>query len=197
MSDDDERRETAPTGRRAPTAAEARALGHPLRLKILFACRDRARTNKELADSLAANPGTVLYHVRQLLDQGFLRPDEPRPGPRGSREQPYRSTGKSWSLDGGHDRTPALRQVMADELLRAGDDDQITLSRLGLSLDPEEVEELVARLAALLEEFATRSRTAPSARAAATPEDLGSLTLLVSLQRQPSDGPGTVPPGRA
>ena len=195
---DDELRETGPTGgRRAPTAAEARALGHPLRLRILFACRDRARTNKELADSLEANPGTVLYHVRQLLDQGFLRPDEPRLGPRGSREQPYRSTGKSWSLDGDHDRTPALRQVMADELLRAGDDDQITLSRLGLTLDPQQVEELVARLAALLEDFAVRSRTSPSQPLEPMPENLESLTLLVSLQRQPSDDPGTVPPERA
>lgn len=196
MSDHDEPRETAPTGRRVPTPAEARALGHPLRLKILFACRDRARTNKELADSLEANPGTVLYHVRQLLDQGFLHADEPRPGPRGSREQPYRSTGKSWSLDGGHDRAPALRQVMADELLRAGDDDQITLSRLGLTLGPEEVEELVARLAALLEEFAARSQTSPSEPVDPMAGELESLTLLVSLQRPPSDSHGPAPAAR-
>ncbi len=171
--------------RRPPTAAEARALGHPLRLRILFACRERSRTNKQLADELEANPGTVLYHVRQLVDQGFLRPDEPRPGPRGSREQPYRSTGKSWLLQGGPERTLILRQVMADELLRTGDDDQVTLSRLGLSLDDDEVAELHGRLTDLLEEFARRSRDRAEAVSGPVAPDVASLVLLVSLHRPP------------
>lgn len=187
MSDEPDLHGGVPTARRAPTAAEARALGHPLRLRILFACRDRSRTNKELADSLEANPGTVLYHVRQLRDQGFLRADEPRSGPRGSREQPYRSTGKSWSLDGGQEGTPALRQVMADELLRADDEDQVTLSRLGLTLEPDEVADLRARLEALLEEFASRRRSSSPRPVGPVATDLESLTLLVSLQRSPSE----------
>ena len=170
--------------RRPPTAAEARALGHPLRLKILFACRERPCTNKELADELGANPGTVLYHVRQLVGQGFLQPDEPRPGPRGSREQPYRSTGKSWLLDGGPERTPVLRQVMADEPLRAGDDEQVLLSRLGLSLTSEEVGELQGCLTDLLEEFARRSRDRPEPAAGPGAAAGESLVLLVSLHRQ-------------
>jgi len=51
-------------------------------------------------------------------------------------------------------------EAMADALLRAGDDDQVALSRLGRTLDREEVAELDARLTA----------------------------LLVALQRQPRDG---------
>jgi hypothetical protein len=41
----------------------------------------------------------VLYHVRRLVDTGFLVAEPARRGVRGSREVPYRATGKSWVLD--------------------------------------------------------------------------------------------------
>jgi hypothetical protein len=68
-------------------------------------------------------------------------------------------------------------------LLRAGDDDQITLTRLGLSLDGDEVDELHRRLTDLLEEFARRSRTRPEAANSAVAADVESLVLLLSMHR--------------
>jgi len=115
-------------------------------------------TNKELAESLGTTPGTIHYHLRPLVAQGFLSALEPRPGPRGSREQPYRATGRSWELAGSDATLGALRTVAVDELQAAADDQVIALTRLGLTLTGRERDELVQRLGAALEEASARSR---------------------------------------
>ena len=73
-----------------------RALASPLRLRILRLCRFEARTNKQLAELLGLNPGTMLHHVRTLVKTGFLRAEPERAGVQGAREVPYRATGASW-----------------------------------------------------------------------------------------------------
>ena len=85
--------------RRPATPDEARALANPLRLRILRLCLDRAMTNEELARRLGRDAGSVLHHVRMLVEAGFLAPEGERRGARGSIERPYRATGKSWTLD--------------------------------------------------------------------------------------------------
>jgi len=85
-------------GRPEATVAQARALAHPLRLRIIRLLFDRSLTNRELARALGENPATVLHHVRTLLKTGFIEADPERRGPRGTTEKPYRSTGRSWSL---------------------------------------------------------------------------------------------------
>lgn len=183
--------------RRPPTAAEARALGHPLRLRILFACRDRARTNKQLAEALGTTPGTIHYHLRQLVEQGFLVAEPPRPGPRGSTEQPYRSTGKSWQLAVGPDTSDVIRQVGTSELLGARPEDVLTMTRLGLALPSSEVDELVRRLGQVAEEFAARSRRPPSGHAGAVAGDdaeaerTDTVTLFLAVHRS---SPEPAPP---
>ncbi len=144
--------------RRAPTAAEARALGHPTRLRILFACRDRARTNKDLAELLGSTPGTIHYHLRPLVEQGFLRAEEARPGPRGSRQQPYRATGRSWEVSGDASTTAALVEASLDEIGAAGDERVLAVSRLGVSLPADEVDSFVAEVQASLDRVGVRSR---------------------------------------
>ena len=42
-----------------------RTLGHPLRLRILRLTLDRALTNKEIAERLDRDPGTILHHVKR------------------------------------------------------------------------------------------------------------------------------------
>jgi DNA-binding transcriptional ArsR family regulator len=176
-------RDTSPeVRRRPPTAAEARALGHPLRLRILFACRERARTNKELAESLGSTPGTIHYHLKPLVAEGFLLAEEPRPGPRGSTEQPYRSTGKSWELSGTPQGSRTLLQVGVDELEAARAEAIVHLTRLGLTLRAADAEELDTRLGELIEEFAGRSLSRPGAQGP-VPEDAASFALFVALHR--------------
>jgi predicted ArsR family transcriptional regulator len=145
--------------RRAATLEEARALSHPLRLRILRLCLDRGLTNKELATRLELQPATVLHHVRTLVAAGFLAPEEPRPGPRGSTEKPYRSTRKSWWVDP-HEQWEAGEGLVAGidatraELVDAGDSAIVVQGRLAVRLNTERRDELTERLNALAEEYA-------------------------------------------
>lgn len=161
---------------RAPaTRAEARALAHPLRLRILRLCLDQALSNRELADRLGEDPATVLYHVRTLVRTGFLAAEEARRGRRGAREIPYRATGKSWTLDVGADTAGNLAMLDATraELAEAGPEAVLTLSRLGRRLRPEVLEALERRIMALVEEM----------NAADDPEG-EPIGLLVALHRR-------------
>jgi len=108
---------SGPVVRRPATAAEAKALAHPLRMRILRLCLDRSLTNKQLADWLGKDPGTVLHHVRTLVKSGFLVPDEVRQGEKGALEKPYRATGKSWTLS--LEESPVPEGIDAQAMLEA------------------------------------------------------------------------------
>ncbi len=143
---------------RQPTLAEARALAHPLRLRVLRLCLDRAMTNRELADALEARPGTVLHHVRVLLATGFLRPEAPRPGPRGTTEKPYRATGKSWwlehSMDANHGAVRhAVLEAVAAEIEEAGPDAVIEGARMAARLRPEQLTAVLSHLRTLIDDY--------------------------------------------
>lgn len=130
--------------RRPATRAEARALAHPLRLRILRICLDEALTNHEIADRLGEQPATVLYHVRTLVRTGFLRREEERRGRRGAREIPYRSTRKSWALSFEPDAVGHLAMLDAtrSELIEAGPEAVLSLTRMAVRLDASRLEEL-------------------------------------------------------
>jgi DNA-binding transcriptional ArsR family regulator len=144
-----------PIGKRPATQAEARALSHPLRLRIIRLCIDRPLTNGELAKRLKEEPATVLYHVRTLEKNGFLVRQQERRGRRGAREIPYLSTRKSLTLDLG----PSLGGEMAmldatrSEVLEAGPDSVLTLSRLGVRLKPEDVQRFTVRVMRLVKDL--------------------------------------------
>jgi DNA-binding transcriptional ArsR family regulator len=154
-----------PTERRTATEAEARALASALRLRILRLCLDRSLTNRELARLLDVNPATMLHHVRRLLETGFLVAEPVRRGARGSREVPYRSTGKSWNLsvDDGPSPSRALVDAFLQEI-EGIDLDKTYQVRLGLRLSEEEHATLVERLQGIVEEYVARPLT-PEGRA--------------------------------
>lgn len=139
--------------RRPATRAEARALAHPLRLRILRLCLDEALTNRELADRVGEQPATVLYHVRTLVGTGFLRREAERRGRRGAREVPYRATRKSWALSFEPDLAGNLAVVDATraELIESGADAVLELARLAVRLDPDRIAKLSERVRALVE----------------------------------------------
>ena len=68
---------------------QLKALGHPLRLKVLEALgeTDAPLTNRELAERIGVDPGHLHFHVRMLHRAGLIELVE---GGRG-REKPYRS----------------------------------------------------------------------------------------------------------
>jgi DNA-binding transcriptional ArsR family regulator len=150
-------RMTAPRARRDATVQEARALAHPLRLRIMRLCLEQDLTNKQLADRLGRDPATVLYHVRQLAEAGFLEQAAVRTGPSGALEKPYRSTGKSWWLSGG--TSPELADAAApleafnEELREAGPGSVQTFARFALHLAPQDVQAIDQRILAILDEY--------------------------------------------
>jgi DNA-binding transcriptional ArsR family regulator len=151
------------TNRRPATEAEARALASAIRLRIIRLCLDRALTNKQIAERLGTHPATTLHHVRKLVDTGFLVAEEVRRGTRGSREVPYRSTGKSWTLDVEESGVTGGNQAILDAFqqeVRLVGIEKAALSRLGLRLTEGEYAELLHRFTELLDELARRPLSA-------------------------------------
>lgn len=142
---------------------EIKALAHPLRLRILRLCGLHEMTNKQLADRLGQDPGTMLYHVRQLLATGFLEPAPVRTGESGALEKPYRSTGRSWNLDtalgeAGPDGPLAPLDAFREELKEAGPEALTSLSRFVLHLSERDTHELITRIHGVLEEYTGNDR---------------------------------------
>jgi DNA-binding transcriptional ArsR family regulator len=70
---------------------QLKALGHPLRLKVLQVLgeSDRALTNRELAERVSVDPGHLHFHVRMLHRAGLIELAEAT-----GREKPYRAVAK-------------------------------------------------------------------------------------------------------
>ena len=138
----------------ADLQAKGRALSSPMRMRVLRLCAFEARTNKELAEILGVNPGTMLHHVRTLVSTGFLAADAPRSGAQGAREVPYRATGLSWRTS-----MPQGSHILVETFLQqieGLDSDQLDSTWLGLKLNDEHKAELQTRLYELMNEFKER-----------------------------------------
>ena len=127
-----------------------KALGHPLRMRILALLSEEASSPARLAERLGEPLGNVAYHVRTLSGLGLLELVETRPV-RGTTEHFYRTAGnpvftdKAWgSLN------PVGKQQVISSFLRevgeqvngsaaAGGFDRADahFSRLALDLDEE------------------------------------------------------------
>ena len=146
--------------RRDASETEARALAHPVRLRILRLLRFDELTNAEIAVQLEMNPATTLHHVRTLLKSGFIDPGVPRPGPNGITEKPYRATVKSWTLEisdapaRARAGTAAIDAFTA-EIAEPGAKIE-ALTRLTLNLSPESLTELRLRLSDIFDEYENR-----------------------------------------
>jgi DNA-binding transcriptional ArsR family regulator len=70
---------------------QLKALGHPLRLKVLqvLGQTERPLTNRELAARLAVDPGHLHFHVRMLHRAGLIELSEAA-----GREKPYRAVAR-------------------------------------------------------------------------------------------------------
>lgn len=141
-------------GDEARTVRIARALSSPLRLRVLRLCAFDPRTNKELADLLGVAPGTLLHHVRTLVDAGLLAAQPDRAGARGAREVPYLATGLSWDADMPN-QSVVLIETMRQQLVGV-DPEAVDVGWLGLRLNIEHRAELGRRLHELMVEFKDR-----------------------------------------
>lgn len=133
-------------------ATRARALSSPLRWQVLRLCLIEPRTNKELADLLDVNPGSMLHHVRTLVSTGYLDAEAPRRGARNSLEIPYSATPLTAGVLAG---ASPLSGVMEQALNATGGTDG--LWRETLYLDDQERRCLEERLREEVERFARES----------------------------------------
>src|SRR6266496_4167250 len=99
---------------------QLKALGHPLRLKVLqtLAEQGEALTNRELAERIGVDPGHLHFHVRMLHRAGLIELAEG--GAR--REKPYRAAAQTIRV--APELTSAglsgdLHAAMLDEVQRA------------------------------------------------------------------------------
>lgn len=131
-------------------SARARAMASPVRWRVLRACLDGALTNKELADLLGVNPGSMLHHVRTLVSTGFLEPQEPRRGSRNAVEIPYRTTSLVWQAG----RSAAgFGEFMLETIPREVGPGGADVFRTVVYTDDERRTELQCRMRALLAEY--------------------------------------------
>ncbi|MCF3131080.1 ArsR/SmtB family transcription factor [Streptomyces olivochromogenes] len=74
-----------------------KALGHPLRHRMVNVLRQRPATLRQLSDALGMSKGTIGYHVRVLREAGLVRLAETRQV-RGGTEQYFALVSQSFRL---------------------------------------------------------------------------------------------------
>lgn len=143
----------------------AKALAHPLRVKILTSLHKGVSSPNQLSQELDEPLGNVSYHVKTLLEYDCVElvKTEPR---RGAVEHFYRATERTFFSDSDWEKIPssARRSITggvleaighdATEALVAGTIDARTkshVSRTPLTLDEQAWSELTAVLATTLE----------------------------------------------
>lgn len=137
-------------------AARARALASPLRWRILRLALHEPRTNRELADLLEINPGTMLHHVRTLVDTGYLEAQPPRRGTRNAREVPYLATRLTWTQSEHDPNLASTFTALLTQELAGVDPGDLRAARLGVRLSAADLDEFGRRLDALIKDLAER-----------------------------------------
>ncbi|MEU4643038.1 winged helix-turn-helix domain-containing protein [Micromonospora sp. NPDC023814] len=152
------------------TPAQFKALGHPLRQRLLFALGQRPATISQLAAALGAAKGNVAHHLKVLRDAGMVRVAHTRQV-RGGTEQYYQRSARRMRVAPGHAAaTAAMLGAVAEEVSAAPGEPLLHLRHLRLTA--AQAERLGAALSELLD----------------TAEDAGEgedrYGVLVSLYRQ-------------
>src|SRR3954453_18149883 len=134
---------------------QLKALGHPLRLRILETLGTSddagdALTNRELAERLGVDPGHLHFHVRMLLRAGLIALAED--GARG-REKPYRPVARTLRVAPellASGLTSDLREAMLAEVQRgfvaAAGQETFRAAQVTARLPPERALELLTEL---------------------------------------------------
>jgi DNA-binding transcriptional ArsR family regulator len=130
---------------------QLKALGHPLRLKVLQALGDAdgPLTNRELAERIGVDPGHLHFHVRMLHRTGLI---ELADGGRG-REKPYRPVAAHLRVSPefrAAGMAAELNAAMLDEVTRGwrafGSTAEFRAGQLNARLNPDILRELITEL---------------------------------------------------
>ena len=154
-----------------------RALGHPLRHRLLFALGQRPATISQLAVALGSHKGNIAHHLKVLREAGLVAVTQTRQV-RGGTEQYYQRTARRLDfpaeLGGAH--TGVMLRAVADELASAAGEPLLVLRNIRLTADQ------AGRLASTLSELAHGLEDAGDGEAR--------YGLLVSLYQPRQADPG-------
>ncbi|MDQ3778615.1 MAG: winged helix-turn-helix domain-containing protein [Actinomycetota bacterium] len=138
-------------------AEQLKALGHPLRLRVLETLgeTEEALSNRELAQRLGVDPGHLHFHVRMLLRAGLIEqvPTD------GGREKPYRAAAKTLKVAPELVSAGAsnLHAAVMDDLQRAHADHsaegRFRFVRVTVRVDPETAMGVLSELVPRFEEL--------------------------------------------
>jgi DNA-binding transcriptional ArsR family regulator len=140
---------------------QLKALGHPLRLRVLEALgeTEEPMSNRELAQKLDVDPGHLHFHVRMLLKCGLIQQVVSDKG----REKPYRPAARTLKV------APELVSAGASELQATvvedvqkgwnayADAGQFRFVRINARIPPERALEVLSDLVPTFEELEDES----------------------------------------
>jgi DNA-binding transcriptional ArsR family regulator len=140
---------------------QLKALGHPLRLRVLEALGESEvpMSNRELAQKLGVDPGHLHFHVRMLLKCGLIEQVVSDKG----REKPYRSAARTLKV------APELVSAGASDLQATVVEDvqkgwnayaeagQFRFVRINVRISPEQALEVLSDLVPTFEELEDES----------------------------------------
>lgn len=130
------------------TPQQFKALGHPMRHRLLFALGQGEATISQLAATLGSNKGNIAHHLKVLTDAGLALPAGTRQV-RGGTEQYYRRAHRVLEF---HDAatTQMVFSAIAAEIAAAEPEPFLMLRTL--RLNPRHVEQIAAALHDLADE---------------------------------------------
>jgi DNA-binding transcriptional ArsR family regulator len=130
------------------TPEQFKALGHPMRHRLLFALGQDEATISQLAATLGSNKGNISHHLKVLSGAGLVQAAGSRTV-RGGTEQYYRRAFASLTYDDAATTGATLRALAAE--IAAAEPGPFMILR-GLRLSPEHAQQLTATLRDLAEQ---------------------------------------------
>ncbi|TWD83493.1 helix-turn-helix protein [Kribbella amoyensis] len=162
------------------SAAQFKALAHPLRHRLLFALGQEPATISQLATTLGTAKGNINHHLGVLRDAGMVRVVATKQV-RGGTEQYYRRTARKFifSGEGARANTTVALQAVAADLETASGKPLVNVRNLRLT------EHQATELAARLDDLVTGLTDAGAGEAR--------YGVVVSVYRPHQAEPGTPP----
>ncbi len=180
-----------------------RALGHPLRVRILAILEERTASAVEISRMLQADIGVVAYHVRKLHQLGLIELER-ETRVRGAIQRHYRAYERPRVSDDAWEQAPPIaKQAAVDAALQqiydygrvanaAGGFDRrdAHITRTALRLDAEGWDKLARSLRRVLEAVAELEQEVAARQSADDPAELEDVGLvLMQFGSVPFSGP--------
>lgn len=116
------------------SAGQYRALGHPMRHRLLFALGQQPATISQLASALGSHKGNVAHHLKVLREAGLVAVTETRQV-RGGTEQYYQRAARRLDFPGeqGTAHAGVMLQAVASEIAAGAPEPLLVLRNIRLT----------------------------------------------------------------